>query len=104
MVPAEIRHQVINNLHFFLIKRISTAMGRPIRAAKGQPEEGRYKIEVKTTINHTKEGRECGTEYCKLVLLVEPGADREEGEVHGGGGGQEGCAGDEHARTEHQQS
>ena len=79
-------------------------MGRPIRAAKGQPEEGRYKIKVKTTINHTKEGRECGTEYCKLVLLVEPGADREEGEVHGGGGGQEGCAGDKHARTEHQQS
>ena len=40
-------------------------------------------------------GKCCGKDG-QMVFLVEPGSHGEEAEVHGGGGGEEGGAGDEH--------
>ena len=86
-------------------------MGRPRRAAKGQPgQKGRSrrtgvvaKAKSKGYIALTKErGESCG-EYGELVFVVEPGPHGEEGQVHGGGGRQEGRARDEHATTEDKQ-
>lgn len=44
MVAAEIADQVINNFHSFLRNNKSTAIGTPIRAAKGQPSNAEMAI------------------------------------------------------------
>ena len=51
----------------------------------------------------TDESGESCEEDGKFVVVKEPGPHGEEGEVHGGGGGEEGGAGDEHPGTGHQQ-
>ena len=46
----------------------------------------------------TEKSREGCCEYCQPVLLPEPGPKSDEGEVEGGGGGEEGRARQEHTR------
>ncbi len=55
-----------------------------------------HKIKTKLT----EESWESGGEDGEPVLVAEPGAEGEEGEVEGGGGREESCAGQEHPRRQ----
>ena len=58
-------------------------------------------MKIKRLGNLTEKCGECSTEYGQLVLMLEPCPHGEEGEVHGGGGREEGGARDEHPRAGH---
>ena len=59
-------------------------------------ERNHNKEVLKSFFSLTQECGKCRCEDGQVVFLVEPGAHGEEAEVHGGGGGEEGGAGDEH--------